>query len=65
MFFQLALQILAVQVLILLALRPLILWYLKINPAVKLLESIDASLKCLPAVRQARTSPKTPARRVA
>ncbi len=45
---QLALTLLLTQALILLLIRPLLLWYLKINRAVKTLESIDASLKCLP-----------------
>jgi len=49
---QLALQMLLVQVTILLLLRPLLLWYLKMNQALKLLSSIDSSLKCLPAVQE-------------
>lgn len=32
-----------------LLLRPMLLWYLKVNQALKLLASIDRSLKCLPA----------------
>ena len=47
----LAISLIAGEVLILLLLRPLLLWYLKIPQALKLLASIDQSLKCLPAVR--------------
>lgn len=47
----LAIGILAGQITLLLVMRPILLWYLKINRAVKALESIDQSLKCLPAVR--------------
>ena len=48
---QLAAQLIAAQVVILLLLRPLILWYFRVNDVVRLLISIDQSLKCLPAVR--------------
>jgi len=51
---QLAITLLTVELLLLLALRPLLLWYLKINQGLGLLRSIDASLKCLPAVRTQR-----------
>ena len=51
---QLAITLLAAELLLLLALRPLLLWYLKINQELSLLRSIDASLKCLPAVKQDR-----------
>ena len=37
---------------ILLVLRPIVWWYFGIGRAVAALESIDASLKCLPAVRR-------------
>lgn len=37
-----------------LAIREFWTWYLKINQLVSLLKSIDASLKELPAVQQAR-----------
>ena len=47
----LALTLIATEVAILLALRPLLLWYLKVNQGLALLRSIDQSLKCLPAVR--------------
>jgi hypothetical protein len=36
---------------VLVLLRPLALWYLKINQGLKLLASIDESLKQLPAVQ--------------
>jgi len=48
---QLAVQLIGLQILFLLVMRPLLLWYLKINQALTLLRSIDSSLKCLPAVR--------------
>jgi len=48
---QLALQLIGLQILFLLVMRPLLLWYLKVNQALSLLRSIDSSLKCLPAVR--------------
>lgn len=48
---QLALKLIGLQILFLLMMRPLLLWYLKINQALSLLRSIDSSLKCLPAVR--------------
>ncbi len=37
-----------------LLIREFWLWYFRINQAIRLLESIDASLKCLPAVSNAR-----------
>jgi hypothetical protein len=46
-----AIQLIGSEILLLLLLRPLLLWYLKINQALSLLRSIDSSLKCLPAVR--------------
>lgn len=51
---QLVMQLLAVQVIVLLVLRPIVWWYLGIGRAIRRLESIDASLKCLPAVREIR-----------
>ena len=48
----LVLTMLALEVLSLLLLRPLLMWYLKINRALRLLQSIDQSLKVLPAVRE-------------
>lgn len=48
---QLAISLVCLQVIVLLLIRPLILWYLRINDVVRLLISIDQSLKCLPAVR--------------
>lgn len=49
---QLVAQILLLEVAILLLLRPILLWYLKINQGLMLLRSIDSSLKCLPAVKE-------------
>jgi len=53
---QLALQMVLLQVIVLLLLRPILLWYFKVNQAMKLLASIDQSMKCLPAVRQLRSN---------
>lgn len=62
---QLALTLLLTQAVILLLLRPLILWYLKLNRLVKAAESIDASLKCLPTVKIDRLAKLGITRRVA
>jgi hypothetical protein len=51
---RLAITMLGGQIILLLALRPLILRYLGIHRAIKNLESIDLSLRCLPAVRNLR-----------
>jgi hypothetical protein len=51
---ELALTLLLTQGLLLLLIRPLILWYFRVNRMVRALESIDASLKCLPAVKNDR-----------
>ena len=48
---QLVIYLIAGEILILLVLRPILLWYLKVNQALRLLQSIDRSLKLLPAVR--------------
>ena len=48
---QLAAQLIALQIVVLLLIRPLLLWYFRINDLRTILLSIDASLKCLPAVR--------------
>ena len=48
---QLAAQLIALQIVVLLLIRPLLLWYFRINELRTILLSIDASLKCLPAVR--------------
>ena len=48
---QLAAQLIALQIVVLLLIRPLLLWYFRINELRAILLSIDASLKCLPAVR--------------
>ena len=58
----LALQILAVQILLLLLLRPLVLWYLGIRRAIKALENIDESLSYLPIVRAERVRKNRPPR---
>jgi hypothetical protein len=47
---------LAVTFTMLLVMRRAVLWYWKINRAIALLESIDESLKCLPAVRKTRAA---------
>lgn len=46
-----ALILLAVQLLFLILIRPLVLWYFKINRVTKLLASIDLSLQQLPVVK--------------
>ena len=48
---QIAMTLAVTQVILLLLLRPILLWYLKVNQAIRLLQSIDSSLKLLPAVR--------------
>jgi hypothetical protein len=62
---ELALTLLLTQGLILLLLRPLILWYFRIPRMLRALESIDASLKCLPAVKNQRQMNQSQQRRVA
>jgi hypothetical protein len=62
---QIVLILLGTQGLMLLLLRPLILWYFKINRAVKALESIDQSLQYLPAVQNQGRPPSSSSRRVA
>jgi hypothetical protein len=49
---QLALTVLALQALLLLLIRPLLLWYLQISRRTRALEDIAESLRTLPAVRQ-------------
>jgi hypothetical protein len=48
-------QLLAIGILtaavILLVMRPIVWWYFGIGRAIAALESIDASLRCLPAVK--------------
>ena len=48
---QLMIHFIPAEILFLLLLRPILLWYLKVNQAIRLLQSIDRSLKLLPAVR--------------
>jgi len=61
---QLVLTILGFQIVLLLALRPLILWYFKISPAVRALESIAESLEQMPAAREHRARMNQSVRRV-
>jgi len=61
----LVLRILVIQVVILLLLRPAILWYLKISRAINALESIAESLEQLPAAREYRNRTNPNPRRVA
>ena len=51
---QFALQLIALEVIALILLRPVILWYLGTRETTRLLRSIDKSLKLLPGVRDAR-----------
>ena len=48
---QLVIYLIAGEIVILLLLRPILLWYFKVTKVISLLSSIDASMKCLPAVR--------------
>ena len=61
----LVLRILEIQIVLLVALRPLILWYFKLNRISKTLESIDESLKQLPVVQAYNTRISQAGRRVA
>jgi hypothetical protein len=60
--FQLALEILLIQIGLLLLLRPLIIWYLGIRRMIQALESIDESLSYLPGVHAARILRNRPPR---
>ena len=51
---KLAIYLILGQVALILAMREFLLWYLKINRALEILRSIDASLRCLPGVQQRR-----------
>jgi len=53
------------QLVVLLLLRPVVLWYFRLNRIAKTLESIDESLKQLPAVQAYRTKISSAGRRVA
>lgn len=55
---KLLIYLLIAQVGLILAARKFLLWYLKINRALEILRSIDASLKCLPSVQESRTQIK-------
>jgi len=59
------LRILEIQIVLLLALRPLILWYFRLSRITKTLESIDLCLKQLPAVQAYHTKISSAGRRVA
>jgi hypothetical protein len=48
---ELAVKLIAAELVLLLILRPVLWWYFGISRAIRALESIDSSLKCLPAVR--------------
>lgn len=48
----LLLEALLAAALIVLALRPLILWYFGISRIIRHLAAIDVSLRCLPAVKE-------------
>jgi len=51
---KLAIYLILGQVALILAMREFLLWYLKINPALEILRSIDRSLRLLPVVQQSR-----------
>jgi hypothetical protein len=61
----LALPLLVIQVVLLLLLRPILLWYLRIGRAVEALESIAESLEQMPAAKEYRTRLRQGGRRVA
>lgn len=51
---ELAVKLIVAQVVLLLIGRSFIWWYFGISRAIRALEAIDASLRCLPAVRTER-----------
>jgi hypothetical protein len=55
---------LLLEIVLLLVLRPFLLWYLKVNRAVEALESIAESLEQMPAAKQYRSSLNQPRRKV-
>jgi hypothetical protein len=60
---QMAAQLRALEAIILLALRPIVLWYFQVNRRTKALEGIDESLRALPAVmRRDQASGRTRSR---
>lgn len=61
----LLISLVALQIGIMLAVRPLVWWYLGINRAVRALENIDESLRSLPAVREYDARLGRPRRRAA
>jgi|HubBroStandDraft_2_1064218.scaffolds.fasta_scaffold167392_2 hypothetical protein len=48
---ELAVILIAAELVLLLILRPVIWWYLGLSRAIRALESIASSLECLPCVR--------------
>lgn len=48
---RLLITIVAIQIGVMLAVRPLVWWYFGINRAVRALENIDASLRVLPVIK--------------
>ena len=59
---QFVLELFLAQLVVLLLLRPLILWYFKLSRITKTLDSIDLSLSLLPAVREYRARILVPGR---
>ena len=62
---RLLISVLALQIGVLLAVRPLVWWYLGVGRAVRALENIDVSLRSLPSVREYDARFGRPRRRVA
>lgn len=62
---QLALTLIGTQLVLLAILRPVILWYFQLSRRTRALESIDQSLKQLPAVKASLATSRVGARRVA
>lgn len=62
---RLLISVLALQIGVLLAVRPLVWWYLGVGRMVRALENIDMSLRSLPAVRDHDARFGRPRRRVA
>lgn len=61
----LLIPILLIQVVLLLVLRPILLWYFRIGQAVDALESIAESLEQMPAAKEYRQRIRQAGRRVA
>lgn len=60
-----ALPLLLIQAVLLLLLRPLLLWYFRIGQAVDALESIAESLEQMPAAKEYRAKVRAMGRKVA